>query len=67
MLEEQPANRPAPGTAVVADKGSAGHDFEQFPAGGDPGLTLVRPSSACSRSTPPSGTAGRPAPRSNDP
>jgi hypothetical protein len=30
MLEKQPANRPAPGTAVVADKGFAGEDFEEF-------------------------------------
>jgi Transposase DDE domain len=43
MLEEQPANRPAPGTAIVADKGFAGEDFEEFLAGEDLELTLVRP------------------------
>ena len=43
MLERQPANRPAPGTAVVADKGFAGEDFEDFLAGEDLDLALVRP------------------------
>ncbi len=43
MLEKQPANRPAPGTAVVADKGFAGEDFEEFLAGQDLELTLIRP------------------------
>ena len=43
MLEKQPANRPAPGTAVVAYKGFAGEDFEDFLAGQNLGLTLVRP------------------------
>jgi hypothetical protein len=43
MLEKQPANRPAPGTALVADKGFAGQDFEEFLAGDDLELTLVRP------------------------
>jgi Transposase DDE domain len=43
MLVKQPANRPAPGTAVVADKGFAGEDFEEFLAGEDLGLTLIRP------------------------
>ena len=33
MLDKQPANRPAPGTAIVADKGFAGEDFEGFLAG----------------------------------
>jgi hypothetical protein len=42
MLEKQPANRPAPGTALVADKGFAGQDFEEFLAG-DLDLTLIRP------------------------
>ena len=35
------ANRPAPGTLLVADKGFAGHDFQVTLAGLD--LTLVRP------------------------
>jgi hypothetical protein len=43
MLQKQPANHPAPGTAVVADKGFAGEDFEDFLAGQNLGLTLVRP------------------------
>jgi hypothetical protein len=43
MLESQPANRPAPGTAVVADKGFSGDDFEGFLAGEDLELTLIRP------------------------
>jgi hypothetical protein len=30
MLRDQPANRPAPGTAVVTDKGLAGEEFEEF-------------------------------------
>jgi hypothetical protein len=42
MLREQPANRPAPGTVLVADKGFAGTDFEQFLTD-DLGLLLVRP------------------------
>jgi hypothetical protein len=42
-LEHQPANRPAPGSAVVTDKGLAGQDTEDFFAGGDLGLTLIRP------------------------
>jgi hypothetical protein len=29
-LERQPANRPAPGTAVVTDKGLSGHSTEEF-------------------------------------
>ena len=32
-LERQPANRPAPGTAVVTDKGLSGQDTEEFFAG----------------------------------
>jgi hypothetical protein len=43
MLEHQPANRPAPGTAVVTDKGLAGQDTEAFFTGPDLGLTLIRP------------------------
>ena len=43
MLEYQPADRPAPGTAIVADKGFSGDDFEEFLAGGEMGLTLIRP------------------------
>ena len=43
MLKDQPANRPAPGTAVVTDKGLSGEDTEAFFAGPDLGLTLIRP------------------------
>jgi hypothetical protein len=43
MLEDQPASRPRPGTAVVADKGFAGDDFEDFLASPELGLTLIRP------------------------
>jgi len=42
-LERQPANRPAPGTAVVTGKGLSGQDFEDFLAGPDLGPALVRP------------------------
>jgi hypothetical protein len=42
MLEDQPANRPAPGTAVVTDKGLSGEDTEEFFAGPDLGLLLIR-------------------------
>jgi hypothetical protein len=41
LLTHQAANRPAPGTAVVTDKGLSGEDTEQFFA--DLGLTLIRP------------------------
>jgi hypothetical protein len=41
LLGHQAANRPAPGTAVVTDKGLAGEDTERFFA--DLGLTLIRP------------------------
>ena len=41
VLTRQPANRPAPGTAVVTDKGLSGDDTEQFFTGLD--LTLIRP------------------------
>jgi hypothetical protein len=43
MLKDRPANRPAPGTAVVTDKGLAGEDTETFFASPGLGLTLVRP------------------------
>ena len=43
MLKDQPANRPAPGTAIVTDKGLSGEDFENFLASPDLGLDLVRP------------------------
>jgi hypothetical protein len=41
LLTHQAANRPAPGTAVVTDKGLSGEDTEQFFA--NLGLTLIRP------------------------
>ncbi len=44
MLDRQPANRPAPGTAIVTDKGLAGEDTEDFFASPDLGLALIRPS-----------------------
>jgi hypothetical protein len=43
MLNDQPASRPAPGTAVVTGKGLSGADTEEFFAGPGPGLTLIRP------------------------
>ncbi len=43
MLERKPANRPAPGTAIVTDKGLSGEDTEAFFAGPDLSLTLIRP------------------------
>jgi hypothetical protein len=43
MLKDQPANRPAPGTAVVTDKGLSGEETEAFFASDDLGLTLIRP------------------------
>src|SRR5262249_1698934 len=43
MLERQPANRPAPGTAIVTDKGLSGQDTRAFLAGPALGLTLIRP------------------------
>ena len=33
MLTDQPANRPAPGTAIVTDKGLSGEETEAFFAG----------------------------------
>ncbi len=44
MLTDQPANRPAPGTAIVTDKGLAGGDTEEFFASPGLELTLIRPS-----------------------
>jgi len=46
VLEQQPANRPAPGTAVVTDKGLSGEDFEAFLSGPDLDLALIRPARA---------------------
>ena len=43
MLKDQPANRPAPGTAVVTDKGLSGEETEAFFASDDLGLALIRP------------------------
>jgi hypothetical protein len=43
MLTRQPANRPAPGTAIVTDKGLSGEDTERFFAAPDLSLTLIRP------------------------
>jgi hypothetical protein len=43
MLQRQPANRPAPGTAIVTDKGLSGEDTEAFFASPGLGLTLIRP------------------------
>ena len=43
MLERRPANRPAPGTAIVTDKGLSGEDTEAFFAGPDLGLALISP------------------------
>jgi hypothetical protein len=43
MLEQQPANRPVPGTAVVTDKGLSGEETEAFFAGDGLRLALIRP------------------------
>jgi hypothetical protein len=43
MLEHQPANRPAPGTAIVTDKGLSGAGTEEFFASPGLELTLIRP------------------------
>jgi len=43
VLQDQPANRPAPGTAIVTDKGLAGEETESFFASDALGLTLIRP------------------------
>src|SRR5260370_7279243 len=42
-LKEQPANRPAPGTAIITDKGLSGDETEEFFASDDLGLPLIRP------------------------
>ena len=41
LLDQVPANRPAPGTLLVGDKGFAGHDFQAALASLE--LALVRP------------------------
>jgi hypothetical protein len=43
MLQRQPANRPAPGTAIVTDKGLAGEETEGFFASPGLDLALIRP------------------------
>ncbi len=43
MLNDQPANRPAPGTAIVTDKGLSGEDTEEYFASPGLDLTLIRP------------------------
>ena len=43
LKDRQPANRPAPGTAVVTDKGLSGEDTEAFFASDNLGLALIRP------------------------
>jgi hypothetical protein len=43
MLKDHPANRPAPGTAVVTGKGLASEETETFFASPDLGLALIRP------------------------
>ena len=43
MLKDQPANRPAPGTAVVTDKGLAGEGTKEFFASPGLDLELIRP------------------------
>ena len=43
MLGHQPANRPAPGTVIVTDKGLAGQDTEAFFARPGLNLTMIRP------------------------
>jgi hypothetical protein len=42
-LKNQPANRPAPGTAVVTDKGLSGDETEEFFTSDDMQLILLRP------------------------
>jgi hypothetical protein len=44
MLTDQPANRPAPGSVVVTDKGLSGQPIEDLFT--DLGLTLIRPARA---------------------
>jgi len=43
MLDHQPANRSASGTAVVTDKGLSGEQTDEFFASDDLQLTLIRP------------------------
>jgi hypothetical protein len=43
MLSDRPANRPAPGTALVTDKGLSGQETEEFFASPGLGLALIRP------------------------
>jgi hypothetical protein len=43
MLQDQPANRPRPGTAIVTDKGLSGEGTEEFFASPALELTLLRP------------------------
>jgi hypothetical protein len=43
VLKDRPANRPAPGTAVVTDKGLSGEDTEAFFASPGLDLALIRP------------------------
>ena len=43
MLKDHPANHPAPGTAIVTDKGLSGQDTEEFFAAPGLDLTLIRP------------------------
>ena len=43
MLKARPANRPAPGTVIVTDKGLAGEGTEEFFASPGLDLTLIRP------------------------
>ena len=43
MLDHQPANRPAPGTAIVTDKGLAGEGTEEYFASPGLSLILIRP------------------------
>jgi hypothetical protein len=43
MFSDQPANRPAPGSTVVTDKGLSGEETEECFTSEDLQLTLVRP------------------------
>jgi hypothetical protein len=51
MLKDHPANRPAPGTAIITDKGLSGEDTEEFFASPGLELTLIRPA-ATTRNNP---------------
>ena len=53
MREDQSANRPAPGTAVVTDKGLAGADTGESFAGPDLGLVPDPPGPQGRETTPP--------------